>query len=74
MDYVAIPASHEPPGFEPTPRELLAGWLSTIAPRPEGGGGGGSAVAVGCAGLALQPLAPVQSFTVPAPTVAWTRA
>ena len=22
MDYVAIPASHEPPGFEPTPREL----------------------------------------------------
>ena len=33
MDYVAIPASYEPPGFEPTPRELQAGWLSTIAPR-----------------------------------------
>ena len=33
MNYVALPASHEPPGFEPTPRELQAGWLSTIAPR-----------------------------------------
>ena len=33
MDDVAIPASYEPPGFEPTPRELQAGWLSTIAPR-----------------------------------------
>ena len=33
MDYVAIPASYEPPRFEPTPRELKAGWLSTIAPR-----------------------------------------
>ena len=33
MDYVAIPASYEPPGFEPTPPELQAGWLSTIAPR-----------------------------------------
>ena len=33
MDYVAIPASYEHPGFEPTPRELQAGWLSTIALR-----------------------------------------
>ena len=33
MDYVAIPASREPPGFEPTPMELYAGWLSTIAPQ-----------------------------------------
>ena len=31
MDYVAIPASYEHPGFEPTPRLLQAGWLSTIA-------------------------------------------
>ena len=29
-DYVAIPASYEHPGFEPTPRLLQAGWLSTI--------------------------------------------
>ena len=33
MDYVAIPASYEHPGFEPTPRLLQAGWLSTIARR-----------------------------------------
>ena len=31
MDYVAIPASYEHPGFEPTPRLLQDGWLSTIA-------------------------------------------
>ena len=30
MDYVAIPASYEHRGFEPTPRLLQAGWLSTI--------------------------------------------
>ena len=32
MDYVAIPASYERPGFEPTLWVLQAGWLSTIAP------------------------------------------
>ena len=32
MDYVAIPASYEHPGFEPTPRLIQAGWLCTIAP------------------------------------------
>ena len=31
MDNVAIPASYEHPRFELTPRELQAGWLSTIA-------------------------------------------
>ena len=31
MDYVAISASYEHPGFELTPRVLQAGWLSTIA-------------------------------------------
>ena len=43
MDYVAIPASHEPQGFEPTPRELQAGWLSIIAPRRCAKRGGGEA-------------------------------
>ena len=31
MDYVAIPASYEHPGVEPTPKVLHAGWLSTMA-------------------------------------------
>ena len=30
MDYVAIPASYEHPGIEPTPKLLQAGWLSTM--------------------------------------------
>ena len=33
MDCVAIPACYEPPGFDPTPWELKAGWLCTIVPR-----------------------------------------
>ena len=33
MDHAAIPASYEHPEFEPTPRLLQAGWLSTIALR-----------------------------------------
>ena len=33
MDYVAIPASYEHPGFQPTPWVLQVGWLSTIPPR-----------------------------------------
>ena len=33
MDCVAKPTRYEPPGFEPTPREPRAGWLSTIVPR-----------------------------------------
>ena len=33
MDCVAKPACYEPTGFDPTPRELKASWLSTIAPR-----------------------------------------
>ena len=33
MDCVAKPTRYEPPGFEPTPREPRARWLSTIVPR-----------------------------------------
>ena len=33
MDCAAKPTRYEPPGFEPTPGEPRAGWLSTIVPR-----------------------------------------
>ena len=33
MDRVAHPPTMSPLGFEPTPREPRARWLSTIVPR-----------------------------------------
>ena len=33
MDCVAKPARYEPLGFDPTPREPKARWLSTIVPQ-----------------------------------------